>query len=84
MEQHNNPAVAQVIKELYNARSKYLHAGRLLSSRSYTGDTIWQLDSSSKNGVRSPVPLAPLLNLREYTSFCIRAVTHELASAEPL
>ncbi len=82
MEQHNGPAAAQVIKELYDTRSKYLHAGRLLSSRSFTVSTIPQLDSFSKNGIRSPVPLAPLLNLREYTSFCIRAVTHALASTQ--
>lgn len=82
MELHNGLAAAQATKELYNARSKYLHAGHLLSSRSYTGDTIWQLDSLSKSGVRSPVPLAPFLNLREYVSFCIRAVTRELASAQ--
>jgi hypothetical protein len=83
MGKHNGPAVAQVVKELYNARSKYLHAGRLLSSPSYTGRTIPQLDSSTEDGVRSPVPLVPLLNLREYTSFCIRAVTRELTSAQP-
>lgn len=82
MEKHNGPAVAQIVKELYSARSKYLHVGCLLSSRAYTGRMVPQLDSSSTTGVRSPLPLAPLLNLREFTSFCIRAVTHELTSAQ--
>lgn len=78
IEKHHGSAVAQVVKELYSARSKYLHVGRLLSSRSYTGQAIPQLDSSSTNGIRSPMPIVPLLNLREFTSFCIRAVTYGL------
>lgn len=80
MHQHHGPAAARVIKELYHVCSRYLHAGRLLSSRSYGRNTIWQPDSSSKNDIRLPVPLAPLLHLREYTSSCIRTVTYGLAS----
>jgi hypothetical protein len=84
MEKHNGLSAAQIVKDLYNYRSKYLREGRLLSTRSYTGQLIPQLDSSStnKNGVRSPLPLVPLLNLREFTSFCIRSVVYELTSAE--
>lgn len=78
MEKHHGSVVAQFVRELYTFRSKYLHVGQLLSSRSYTGQAIPQLDSSSTNGTRSTMPMVPLLNLREYTSFCIRAVTHEL------
>jgi hypothetical protein len=82
MKKHNGPTAAQVVKELYSARSTYLHEGHLLSSRSYTEFMIPQLDSSSRSGVRSPIPLVPLHNLREYTSFCIRAVTRELTSTQ--
>ncbi|GBC60181.1 hypothetical protein DENIS_1132 [Desulfonema ishimotonii] len=82
MEKHNGLVAAGIVKELYNARSKYLHSGQLLSSRSYTGAMIPQLGSSLKNGVRSSRPLAPLLNLREYTSFCIRSIAYELISGQ--
>ena len=73
MESHHGPLVSQVFKDLYKARSKYLHTGRLLSSRSYRGSAVPQIDSSADDGNRWPVPIAPLLNLREWTSFCIRA-----------
>ncbi|OYQ62336.1 hypothetical protein B9G53_22685 [Pseudanabaena sp. SR411] len=76
MERHNGTIIASLIKELYNNRSKYLHSGRLLSSRSYNGTVIPQLKSSSDNGVLSPMSLAPIHNLREFTSFCIRAETY--------
>ncbi|WP_271254483.1 hypothetical protein [Pseudanabaena sp. Chao 1811] len=76
MERHNGTNIASLIKALYNDRSKYLHAGRLLSSRSYNGKIIPQLKFSSDNGVLSPMSLAPIHNLREFTSFCIRAETY--------
>ncbi len=76
MKQHNGEAVANMIKELYNARSKYLHMGSLLSSRSYSGETIPQLNFANTNGVLNPMSLVQLHNLREYTSFCIRATTY--------
>lgn len=76
MERHNGTNIASMIKGLYNDRSKYLHAGRLLSSRSYNGTVIPQLKFSSYNGVLSPMSLAPIHNLREFTSFCIRAETY--------
>ena len=76
MERHNGLNIANTIKGLYNDRSKYLHAGRLLSSRSYSGKIIPQLKFSSNDGVLSPMSLAPIHNLREFTSFCIRAETY--------
>lgn len=83
MEKHNGPWAAKVVKELYDNRSKYLHTGSLLSSRSFSGYIIPQLDFSSldKSSTRSPLPLTPLHNLREYTSFCVRAVAYELIFA---
>lgn len=80
MEKHNGPWAAKLVKELYDNRSKYLHTGSLLSSRSFSGYIIPQLDffSLDKSSVRSPLPVAPIHNLREYTSFCVRAVAYEL------
>ena len=72
---------ADMVKNIYNDRSKYLHTGRLLSSRSYhhtSHGLIPQLDSSAKNGVRSPIMNALHPNIREFTSYCIRAVTYDL------
>ncbi|WP_038027711.1 hypothetical protein [Picosynechococcus sp. NKBG15041c] len=66
-----------MVSELYEFRSKYLHVGKQLSSKSYGGSIIPQISSSDKNGVISPVPMVPLGNLREFTSFCIRSVAKE-------
>jgi Apea-like HEPN len=74
VEKHLGDHAAKIVKELYNSRSKYLHTGRLLSSRSYAGTVIPQIDFSNNRGVLSPMPLIPITNLREFTSFCIRDV----------
>lgn len=74
VKRHLGDAAASSIKQLYDCRSHYLHRGQLLSSRSYVRAVLPQLDSGDANGVRSPLPLTALLNLREYTSFCLRAV----------
>jgi hypothetical protein len=81
IEQHLGDHAAKIVKELYNSRSKYLHEGRFLSSRSYAGLVIPQIDFSDSRGVLSPVPLIPLLNLREFTSFCIRDVVRNNISS---
>jgi hypothetical protein len=78
VEKHHGLNVAKFVKNTYNDRSQYLHTGRLLSSRSYYGQTIPQLDFSTQNRNRSPMVTLPLLNLREYVSYCIRKVTCEL------
>jgi hypothetical protein len=70
--------VVGLIKMLYSSRSAYLHRGALLSSRSYCGETIPQLDPSSISGVLAQMPLAPLSNLREFTSYCLRRVAFDL------
>lgn len=71
-----NPA-AECVKSLYGSRSTYLHRGLLLSSRSYGGVTLPQLDPLSSNGVRAQLPVAPVLNLREFTSFCLRSAVKQ-------
>jgi hypothetical protein len=77
-EKYNGSHAAKLIKRLYAERSKYLHMGRLLSSRSYSGSTLPQLDSSTYNGVRSPRSIEPLYHLRELISFSIRSIMNNL------
>jgi len=72
--EHVGGSAPNLAKLLYQTRSSYLHNGLLLSSRSYTGATIPQLDPSTPTGVSSPQSVAPVLNLREYTSFALRAL----------
>jgi hypothetical protein len=59
------------IKPLYNTRSKYLHEGLTISENNYTGSTIPQLDSDMDHGVSYQISPSPI-NLREYTSYCLR------------
>lgn len=73
-------AVASLIKSLYASRSAYLHRGLLLSTRSYVGATFPQLDPTSSTGVQAPLTVAPLLNLREFTSYCLRHVAFSNAA----
>ncbi len=63
------------IHKYYSSRSKFLHAGIMLS-HVYVGTTIPQLDASSDSGAES-VQEVPLLNLREYVGYCIRCVIKE-------
>jgi len=73
---------SDLVKSLYGLRSNYLHRGLLLSSRAYVGVTIPQLDPLSSNGVQAQLPLEPALNLREFTSFCLRRVAKECLQSE--
>lgn len=82
VDRHLGANAADMVKNIYNDRSKYLHTGRLLSSRSFTRTIIPQLDSSANNGVRSPLRAALHINLREFTSYCIRAVTYDLYNCQ--
>lgn len=72
---------ARLVSGLYTVRSKYLHAGQLLSTRSYLGTSLPQLDPSGPEHVEMQSPLIGLLNLREYTSFCLRHVARNLSAA---
>ncbi len=73
---------AEFIKRLYGSRSDYLHQGILLSTRSYTGLTIPQLDPSSETGILLPLPLVEVPHLREYTSYCLRELAAEWLAAK--
>jgi hypothetical protein len=74
-----NTHLAIEFKQYYRKRSKYLHAGELISNYSYIGTTIPQLDPSDPTGCRVHSGI-PLLNLREYTSFCLRKVLQSLVA----
>lgn len=67
--------LAKQIHTYYSSRSKFLHEGRLLTS-TYTGISIPQLDYNDPSGCKV-VNKIPLLNLREYTGYCIRSVIKE-------
>lgn len=67
--------LAKELHSYYSSRSKYLHEGRLLT-HPYTGTSIPQLDYNNPCGCKV-VSEIPLLNLREYTSYCIRRVIRE-------
>ncbi len=75
------PHAARVIKQLYSCRSTYLHRGALLSSRSYVGTTMPQLDPSTLSGILTPFAMIPLLNLREWTSYCLRSLRLQSAAS---
>jgi len=82
--------LAKEFKEYYNKRSKYLHEAELLCNYSYIGITIPQLnlsdipqlDPSDPTNIDSIYSSIPLLNLREYTSFCLRKILQSLVSEQ--
>lgn len=81
IENHFNPSLAKDFKGYYDKRSNYLHAGELLFNYSYIGTTIPQLDPSDPTGCKVHSGI-PLLNLREYTSFCLRKILQSLLVKE--
>lgn len=68
---------AKYIHSFYAVRSSFLHNGALASTRACAGTIIPQLDRSSSSGVASAVPLIPMLNIREITSYCVRRITDD-------
>lgn len=72
VEGHLGPVCSSLLKLAYSLRSSYLHEGRLTSSRTYAGREIPQLDPSNPTGVVLGAPSIPLLNIRQYTSYCLR------------
>ena len=61
----------KVFKFHYGKRSKYLHAGIVLSDHSYTGTTIPRLDPSSDSGVSQKTSVL-VTNLREWIGYMLR------------
>ncbi|MDB9455476.1 hypothetical protein PN478_04275 [Dolichospermum circinale CS-534/05] len=81
VEKYLNVALGKEFKEYYKKRSKYLHSGQILYNYSYIGTTIPQLDTSDPTGCKVHSSI-PLLNLREYTSFCLRKILQLLVSEQ--
>lgn len=63
--------LAKVFKSHYGKRSKYLHAGVVLSDGSYTGTTIPRLAPSSDSGMSQKTSVL-LINLREWIGYMLR------------
>lgn len=67
--------LAKQLHNYYSSRSKFLHEGKLLTGI-YTGTSIPQLDYNHPSGCKV-INEIPLINLREYTGYCIREVIKE-------
>jgi hypothetical protein len=63
--------MASIFKTHYNKRSKYLHAGIVLTNRAYTGTTIPILDSTSDSGM-TQLSTVLVINLREWIGYMLR------------
>ncbi len=63
--------LSKAFKSYYGKRSKYLHAGVVLSDHSYTGTIIPRLDPSSDSGVSQKTSV-PVINLREWIGYMLR------------
>ena len=63
--------LVRVFKSHYSKRSRYLHAGVVLSDYSYAGTTIPRLDPSSDSGVSQKTSVL-LVNLREWIGYMLR------------
>lgn len=63
--------LSKVFKSHYSKRSKYLHAGVVLSDHSYAGTTIPRLDPSSDSGVSQRTSVL-VINLREWIGHMLR------------
>ncbi|KWU58956.1 hypothetical protein AWW70_19165 [Bacillus mycoides] len=60
----------------YDKRSKYLHAGMRLNTETPTKSLIPLLDNQDKSGCDLPNK-TPLINIREYVSYCLRKFYRE-------
>ena len=63
--------LTKIFKSHYGKRSKFLHAGVVLSDHSYAGTTIPRLDPSSDSGMSQRTSVL-LINLREWIGYMLR------------
>ncbi len=73
--------IVKFIKSYYDRRSKYLHAGILLSNQDYAGTILPQLDAASPTGCVDSLAPSSIMNLQEFTSYCLRQVLKSLVRA---
>ncbi|MCM3705204.1 hypothetical protein M3205_05625 [Cytobacillus firmus] len=71
-----NSYIAGQLNGYYDKRSKYLHRGYLLTNDEPTSSSIPLLDVDGENGCKFPIQVS-LINLREYTSYVLRAFYKE-------
>jgi len=62
--------------DYYDKRSKFLHAGMRVNTETPTSNLIPLLDPDEKNGCDFPHKI-PLINVREYVSYCLRKYYRE-------
>lgn len=68
--------LARQFNDYYDKRSKYLHRGNMLTNDEPLSSSVPLLDVERENGCKFPVQLS-LINLREYTSYVLRAFYKE-------
>ncbi|PFS02745.1 hypothetical protein [Bacillus thuringiensis] len=71
-----NSNIASQLNNYYDKRLKYLHRGYMLTDDAPTNSLIPLLDIDGENGCDFPVQVS-LINLREYTSYILRAFYKE-------
>jgi hypothetical protein len=76
VDKYLNSPIARQLNDYYNKRSKYLHRGYTLTNNEPTNSSIPLLDVDGENGCKFPVQVS-LINLREYTSYVLRAFYKE-------
>lgn len=70
--------VVKFIKSYYDRRSKYLHAGMLLSNQDYVGITLPQLDADNPTGCKNSIASSSIMNLHEFVGYCLRQTLKSL------
>lgn len=83
VDKHHGKYVAKQIKTIYQQRSKFLHAGAILSTRNYLGTSIPQLDSSNESGCSKQIGGVAEINLREFAGSIIRETLPHLLFKAP-
>jgi hypothetical protein len=69
---HLGPHVEKLFRDYYDRRSKYLHAGRLISFQPMVDNIIPQLDPQGIEGCAMPSAVGIPMNLMEFSGFIIR------------
>ena len=66
-----------MFKQYYSNRSKYLHLGLQMTTQSYTGISLPQLNNDDPSGCEAQ-SLMPNINLREFVSYLLRKQLQKL------
>lgn len=79
VDENVSPHIAEIIKDLYTKRSKYLHTGYDLSFQEYLqlGDLRPQLDPNNPTGCET-YPMYSSIQVHEFVSFCLRKISRNI------